>query len=257
MTKDRDKSKNNSVHPEANFVFNQKDGEAESTAKQFWLKLVQQHRAIAVIRATTFELGCQMTRAVAAGGMQLIELTWDSDRPLQLITHLQQELPSCTFGIGTLLNREAVQEAIAAGAQFLFAPHTDPTLIRVAIDAGIPMVSGALTPTEILTAWQSGAASVKVFPIQAMGGASYIRSLQVPLGKIPLIPTGGVTPENAREFLAAGAIAVGLAGQLFPTAAIEAGNWGAITQRAEVLMRGVEEWRSGEIGGWRSGGVGR
>jgi 2-dehydro-3-deoxyphosphogluconate aldolase / (4S)-4-hydroxy-2-oxoglutarate aldolase len=243
MTKDRDKSKNNSAYPKADFVFNQKNGEAESVAKQFWLKLVQQHRAIAVIRAANLEVGYQMASAVAEGGMRLIELTWDSDRPLQLIARLQQELPFCTFGIGTLLNREAVQEAIAAGAQFLFAPHTDPTLIRVAIDAGVPLVSGALTPTEILTAWQSGAASVKVFPIQAMGGASYIRSLREPLGKIPLIPTGGVTPENAGEFLEAGAIAVGLSGQLFPAAAIETGNWAAITQRAEVLMQGVEPWR--------------
>lgn len=225
-------------HAESDPVFNQKD-KVESTAKQFWLKLVRQHRAIAIIRAANFEIGCQMARAVAAGGMHLIELTWNSDRPLKLLAHLQQELPYCTFGMGTLLNQEAVQQSIAAGAQFLFMPHTDPTLIRIAIRAEIPMISGALTPTEIITAWRFGAASVKVFPIQAMGGVSYVRSLQEPLGKIPLIPTGGITPQNAREFLAAGAIAVGLSGQLFPSAAIEAGNWGLITERAEVLMQGI------------------
>ncbi len=92
-----------------------------------------------------------------------------------------------------------------------------------------------MTPTEIVTAWDAGASGVKVFPIQAVGGASYIKALQGPLSHIPLIPTGGVTLENAKELIAAGAIAVGLAGELFPKDLIAAQDWTAIAQRAKIL----------------------
>jgi len=169
--------------------------------------------------------------------MQLIEITWNTDRAAELICQLRLELPTCTIGAGTLLNQTQLQTAIAAGAQYLFTPHVDPELIQTAIAHGIPIVAGALTPTEIIQAWQAGASSVKVFPVQAVGGAEYIRCLQGPLNHIPLIPTGGVTLENAQSFLAAGAVAVGLAGHLFPKQAITEGNWSAIAGHAAMLMQ--------------------
>lgn len=212
-------------------------------SNQSWLTLLRQHRAIAVIRASGLSQGRQMAQAVAAGGMFLIEITWNRDslrdscasRAPELISQLRKELPHCTIGAGTLLNLEQLRQAIEAGAQFLFTPHVDPTLIAAAVDAGIPIVPGALSPTEIVTAWNVGATCVKVFPIEAVGGARYIKSLQGPLSQIPLIPTGGVTLENAKEFIAAGAIAVGLSGELFPQALIAAGDWEAIAQRAKTL----------------------
>ncbi|HAA30452.1 MAG TPA: keto-deoxy-phosphogluconate aldolase [Cyanobacteria bacterium UBA8553] len=200
-----------------------------------WLTLLRQHRAIAVIRASGLSQGHQMAQAVAAGGMFLIEITWNSKRAPELISQLRTELPHCTIGTGTLLNLEQLRQAIDAGAQFLFTPHVEPTLIAAAVNAGVPIVPGALSPTEIVTAWHVGASCVKVFPIEAVGGARYIKSLQGPLGQIPLIPTGGVTLENAKEFIAAGAIAVGLSGELFPKALIEAQDWQAIAQRAKTL----------------------
>ncbi len=207
---------------------------------QSWFKQVQKHRAIAVIRAPQMELGRQMAHAVASGGMQLIEITWNSDNPAELIADLRSQLPACTIGTGTVLNREQLKDAIAAGAQFVFTPHVDPILIQIAMDSGVPMVPGALSPTEIVTAWQAGASCVKVFPVQAVGGASYIKSLQGPLGHIPLIPTGGVTVENAKAFLAAGAIAVGLSGSLFPQsweAIASYSGCDAIAKRAQTLMQ--------------------
>lgn len=204
-------------------------------SNQWWLKLLQQERAIAVIRAQNIEIGRQMALAVASGGMRAIEITWNSDRPQELIARLRSELPECTIGAGTLLNLEQMQQALASGAQFLFTPHIEPKLIQAAVDVGVPIVPGALSPTEIVTAWTAGASCVKVFPIQAVGGASYIRSLQGPLGQIPLIPTGGVTLENAKEFLLSGAIAVGLAGDLFPQKSIATGDWEAITCLAKRL----------------------
>ena len=206
-------------------------------SNQLWLTLLQQTRAIAVIRTEKIEQGRQMALAVAAGGIQLIEITWNSDRPTELIQQLRLELPNCTIGTGTLLTLNQLKEAVAAEAQFIFTPHVDPVMIQTAVAHSIPIIPGALTPTEIVTAWQAGASCVKVFPVQAVGGASYIKSLQGPLGQIPLIPTGGVTLENAKEFIAAGAIAVGLSGQLFPQQLVELGDWEAIAQIAKNLLQ--------------------
>jgi 2-dehydro-3-deoxyphosphogluconate aldolase/(4S)-4-hydroxy-2-oxoglutarate aldolase len=146
----------------------------------------------------------------------------------------------CKIGAGTLLNQEQMQQAIAAGAQFLFTPHVDRTLIEMAIASSIPVIPGGLSPTEIVSAWRLGATCIKVFPIQSVGGANYIQSLQGPLGHIFLIPTGGVTLDNAKEFLAAGAIAVGLSGSLFPKQAVAKGDWNSIARRAETLLKRLQ-----------------
>lgn len=217
-------------------------------SNQVWLSKLQQQRAIAVIRAPEMKLGQQMALAVAAGGMHLIEITWNSDRAAQLISQLRSELPECIIGTGTLFNVEQLQAAIASGAQFLFSPHIDTAMIQAAVEQDVPMIPGALSPTEILTAWSHGASCVKVFPVEAMGGATYIKSLQGPLGHIPLIPTGGVTLQNAQEFLQAGAIAVGLSSQLFPHHLVKTGNWQIITQQARKLIQqlGTKKFRSAE-----------
>ena len=204
-----------------------------------WLKLLRKHRAIAVIRSPKMELGALMAKAIAKGGIQLIEITWNSDRASELISQLRSELPEFTIGTGTLLNLEQLDKAVECGAQFLFTPHTDLAMIEAAVNAGIPIIPGAFSPTEIVSAWQAGASCVKVFPISATGGASYIKSLQGPLGNIPLIPTGGVTLENAKIFIEAGAIAVGLAGDLFPKQLVETGDWDAIAQLARNLVKNL------------------
>ncbi|UBF27309.1 bifunctional 4-hydroxy-2-oxoglutarate aldolase/2-dehydro-3-deoxy-phosphogluconate aldolase [Kovacikia minuta CCNUW1] len=216
-----------------------------------WLTLLHEHWAIAVIRCNQLEQGQQMAQAVARGGIRLIEITWNSDRPSELIHRLRSTLPDCWIGAGTLLTQADVRDAIAAGAQFLFTPHVAPELIYLAASLNVPVVAGALSPTEIVQAWQAGAASVKVFPVQAMGGIEYIKSLQGPLGHIRLIPTGGVTVENAPAFLTVGAIAVGLSGSLFPSQAVIQGDWDLISRQAKSLierggsrrqeMRGQEE----------------
>lgn len=203
-----------------------------------WLALLKQHRAIAVIRAPTFATGIAMAEAVAAGGFRLLEVTWNSHRPADLLRQLRQSLPpDCVVGAGTVLSCEALQAAVAAGARFCFSPHTDAALIQSARAQGIPMIPGALTPTEIAQAWQLGASSVKVFPAQALGGVAYIRHLQGPLGHIPLVPTGGVTVENGPALLAAGAAAIGLSSSLFPKSLIANQNWDAIEQRSRQLLQ--------------------
>jgi 2-dehydro-3-deoxyphosphogluconate aldolase / (4S)-4-hydroxy-2-oxoglutarate aldolase len=208
--------------------------------RENWLKFVRQERLIAVIRSTDVQVGRQMAHAVAAGGIKLIEITANSDRPWALIESLRSELPDCSIGIGTVLSLADVRNAIACGAEYIFTPHVDLNLVRAATTAAIPIVPGALSPTEIITAWQAGATAVKVFPIQAVGGVSYLQVLQGPMAQIPLIPTGGVTVANAPEFLAAGAVAVGLSGSLFPQAEILQEDWDSIRDRVNNLFMRVK-----------------
>ncbi|NJM64260.1 MAG: bifunctional 4-hydroxy-2-oxoglutarate aldolase/2-dehydro-3-deoxy-phosphogluconate aldolase [Acaryochloris sp. RU_4_1] len=201
-----------------------------------WLETLRGHRAIGVVRAPELTLGMQMAKAIAQGGMQLIEIAWNSDQAPALVTQLRQGLPECQIGVGTILSVDQLHVAIQAGAQFCFSPHVDTSIINAALAENIAVIPGALSPTEIVAAWQAGASSVKVFPVEQMGGSQYIRSLQGPLGNIPMIPTGGVSLDNAEAMIQAGAIAVGLSSDLFPAAAVKAGNWLEISRRAEILL---------------------
>ncbi|CCQ49012.1 MULTISPECIES: bifunctional 4-hydroxy-2-oxoglutarate aldolase/2-dehydro-3-deoxy-phosphogluconate aldolase [Crocosphaera] len=212
-------------------------------SSQSWRKLLTKNPAIAVIRTDNIEQGINMAKAVAAGGMNIIEITWNSHNPGEIIQQLKQDLPECTIGTGTILTLEELKEAIASGIQFCFTPHVNQTLIKTAINHDIPIIPGALSPTEIITAWQAGASCVKVFPVQAIGGIAYIKGLQGPLGSIPLIPTGGVTLDNAAYFIEAGAIAVGLSSQLFPRHALDDQKWDTITAQAQLLMERLSKFQ--------------
>ncbi len=204
-----------------------------------WLTVLNKYRVIAVIRAHEKHLARKMALAAASAGIHLIEITWNTPEAGKLIEQLRVELPDCIIGTGTLLNLEQMQQAVSAGAQFLFTPHVDLAIIQAAVARNVPVIPGALTPTEIVTAWANGASCVKVFPVQAVGGAQYIKSLQAPLGQIPLIPTGGVTVENASEFLGVGAIAIGLSSELFPKHLVMSEDWDSITQRAKILLKKI------------------
>ena len=206
-----------------------------------WLSLVKQQRAIAVIRAPDLNQGIAMARAVADGGMRLIEITWNSHEPAALVSHLRQALPECCIGAGTILSVQEAQDAIAAGATFCISPHTDLDVIQYCREYQVAVVPGVLTPNEILKAWQAGATAVKVFPINTMGGAAYIRSLQGPIGHIPLLPTGGVTLDNAHHLIRAGATGVGLSSSLFKQAMVTNGQWQAVTQLARALLQSLRD----------------
>lgn len=208
--------------------------------QQRWLQTLCTYRVIAVIRAETVEHGLNMALAAAAGGIHLIEVTWNSYQPVALLQAIQQALPHCTVGVGTILMEEDLRVAIATGAQFCFSPHTSMALLRQGRTVHVPTVAGAMTPTEILTAWDAGATSVKVFPIKTLGGAAYLKCLQGPLAHIPLIPSGGVTSENAADLLAAGAIAVAISSGLFTEENVQNQNWQAITQQAVRLLKKID-----------------
>jgi len=204
-----------------------------------WYNLLRKYRAIAVIRTDNLAQGLSMASAVSEGGMKLIEVTWNSVNPDILVSKLREKLPDCVIGVGTILDEPSLDLAINSGAEFIFSPHTNLQLITKANQAKIPVIPGAFSPTEIVTAWQNGADCVKVFPINILGGINYLKALQGPLGDIPLIPTGGVTINNAAEFLKNGAMAVGLSGELFPKDAIMNKDWELIRKKAELLSNNI------------------
>lgn len=216
-------------------------------APDLWLRLLSQHPLIAVIRVTDRALGERMAHVAAAAGIRFIEITWNSADAANSIAALRHELPHCMIGTGTILDTAMLHEAIAVGSQFIFSPHVNGDLIRAAVEREVPIIPGALTPTEIVTAWQAGAYSVKVFPVTAVGGSQYIRSLQGPLGHIPLIPTGGITMHSAKKCLEAGAIAVGISSHLFPKSLINTGKWDTLTHRAATLVAELTDGDRSEL----------
>jgi 2-dehydro-3-deoxyphosphogluconate aldolase/(4S)-4-hydroxy-2-oxoglutarate aldolase len=147
------------------------------------------------------------------------------------------------LGAGTVLDPETARNCILAGAQFIVSPALDLRTIELCRRYSVPIMPGALTPTEILSAWQAGADVVKVFPCSALGGAKYLKALQGPLPQIQLIPTGGVSLATAEEFLAAGAFALGVGGDLVDAKAAREGRTGVITESAQKYISIVKKFR--------------
>lgn len=202
-----------------------------------WLSILQSYRLIGVIRAENEDIGKKKAHALAKGGVKLIEITWNSHQPQRLIASLREELPHCYIGAGTILSYPDLVNSIEAGIQFCFSPHFDLNLLNFAHNQGIPMIPGALSPTEILNAFNYGAKVVKVFPISAVGGVDYIKNIRAPLPHIPLIPTGGVNINNASDYIKAGSIAIGLATDLFPPKLINDDNWEMIVTRIHQIQQ--------------------
>jgi len=149
------------------------------------------------------------------------------------------------LGAGTVLDPETARACMLAGARFLVTPSLNVKTIEIARRYSCAMFPGGLTPTEVLTAWEAGADAVKVFPCNAMGGASYIKALKAPLPQVELFPTGGVTLETIRDFLQAGSMAVGIGSELVDSKAMAAGNHHLISERARKCREAAQEARAG------------
>lgn len=200
---------------------------------------------IAVMRGTTAETVLHIARAVRAGGVEVLEVTVDSPGALHLLEAVTRELgDEALVGAGTVLDAETARAALLAGAQFLFTPTANPAVAEMGNRYGIPVILGALTPTEIVAAYSAGAAAVKVFPAVVLG-PEYLRQVRAPLPHIPLIPTGGIDLENVRAFIAAGAAAVGVGSSLLDRRLIQAGDWRGLAERARQFTEAVAAARAG------------
>jgi 2-dehydro-3-deoxyphosphogluconate aldolase/(4S)-4-hydroxy-2-oxoglutarate aldolase len=172
-------------------------------------------RLVPVVRAPSSDSALNIVEALLEGGISTLELTMTVPGAIDVIREISKRFGDKTvLGAGTVLDSETALACAAAGAQFIVSPGFDRATVAACNQSGICVAPGALTPTEVLIAWREGADIVKIFPCDAMGGASYIKSIKAPLPHIPLMPTGGVTLENLVEFLRAGATAVGVGSNL-------------------------------------------
>ena len=200
---------------------------------------------VPVVRASSGQQARQASEAVCVGGIPIVELTMTVPGAVEVIAQLAKNMGhDVLIGAGTVLDAETAQRCLDAGAQFLVSPGTDLPTIQLAKQKGVLMMAGALTPTEVITAWKAGSDFVKIFPCGTVGGAKYIKALKAPLPQVPMVPTGGVNLETAAEFLRAGASALGIGGELISSAALKSGNVKAITDLAQQYVTIVKKTRA-------------
>ncbi len=207
-------------------------------------KLEQMHRIeecgiVGIIRANNSNELIEAAEAIQTGGINVIEITMTIPDALRVITEVSTRFGNTVLiGVGSVLDSETARTAMLAGAEFVVSPVTKPEVIEICNRYGKVVIPGAFTPTEILTAWELGADYVKVFPSTVMG-PSYIKDIKAPLPQIPLIPTGGINPENAAEYMSAGAAALGVGSFLVSRSLIEARDFNELTVRAKKLAIAV------------------
>lgn len=202
-----------------------------------------QPRVIGILRGVDREFFAEIVTASFEAGLPALEVTMNTQGAAVMIAENRSKVPAGRFlGAGTVRTIEEAEAAIEAGAMFIVTPNVSPRVIEFATSRGIPVIAGALTPTEVFTAWQAGAAMVKVFPCDAMGGASYIKSLLGPLDHIPLAAVGGVSFASALGYFEAGARSVGVSSALFGKVAIEEKNIKELTKNVKKFIRNVSQY---------------
>jgi 2-dehydro-3-deoxyphosphogluconate aldolase/(4S)-4-hydroxy-2-oxoglutarate aldolase len=200
---------------------------------------------VPVVRCASPREAHLAAEAVSAGGIPIVEITMTVPGALDVIRELAKDATSgLLVGAGTVLNPDTAQRCLDAGAQFLVSPGLNLRTVELAVREGKLIIAGALTPTEVITAWEAGADFVKVFPCGQVGGAKYIKALKGPLPQVPLVPTGGVNLSSAAEFLEAGAAALGVGGELVQPEALKSGNTAIITENARKFVAIVTQTRA-------------
>jgi 2-dehydro-3-deoxyphosphogluconate aldolase/(4S)-4-hydroxy-2-oxoglutarate aldolase len=195
---------------------------------------------VPVIRATSPEQAFFACRALREGGVDVFEITMTVPEAPRVIRELVAQFSGeVLVGAGTVLDAETARACIKAGAEFIVSPGFDADIVRAAHDAGKPALPGALTPTEIMAATRAGADIIKLFPASALGGPKYLRALRAPFEYVRFLPTGGVNATTAREFIAAGAVALGAGSELIDAQALARGDGALITLRARELVSEV------------------
>jgi 2-dehydro-3-deoxyphosphogluconate aldolase / (4S)-4-hydroxy-2-oxoglutarate aldolase len=200
---------------------------------------------VPVVRAQSADEAMKVMDAIREGGVPVFEITMTVPGAIGVMEELTRRYGSeVLVGAGTVLDPETARACILAGARFVVSPALNLATIEMCRRYSVPVMPGALTPTEVVTAWSAGADVVKVFPCGAVGGASYIKSLKAPLPQIEMIPTGGVSVKTAADFIKAGSMALGVGADLVDTKAVREGNARMVTEKAREYVRLVQEART-------------
>jgi len=199
---------------------------------------------VPVVRASSAEEALAVTEAIRAGGIDVIEVTMTVPGAVEVIRDLVRRYQDeVLVGAGTVLDAQTARACMLAGARFVASPALDEATIACCRTYSVPVMAGALTPTEVVCAWRAGAAMVKVFPCSAVGGASYVRALKAPLPQIELIPTGGVSLATVADFISAGAAAVGAGADLVDVKKIRAGEASVVSEKARRYLQEIAHAR--------------
>jgi len=200
---------------------------------------------IPVIRAESADVARAVVEALAGAGLAVAEITMTVPGALDAIASVRRHLgEALVVGAGTVTDADTARNAIDAGAEFIVTPCLAPEVVDTARRADVAVIPGALTPTEVFEAFKAGGDMVKVFPVQNVGGATYLRALRGPFPAIPLVPTGGITLDNIREMFAAGAVAVGVGGELISTDALRRRDYAAIGALATQFLAATRRPRA-------------
>jgi 2-dehydro-3-deoxyphosphogluconate aldolase/(4S)-4-hydroxy-2-oxoglutarate aldolase len=206
---------------------------------------IEEVGVLPVVRSPSAELAARAAEALVAGGLHVLEITMTVPGAVRLIGELSARFRDrAIVGAGTVLDKEKAAECIDAGARFIVSPGLDLPTIARAHAYDVAVMPGALTPTEIITAWKAGADFVKIFPCSALGGARYLKLLRGPLPDVKFLPTGGVNVSTAAEFIEAGASAVGVGSELVDVGALRDGRDTVVTERARELRAAVAQGRA-------------
>ena len=204
---------------------------------------------VAVIRAKSSEMLVDVAEALLAGGVEVMEVTFTVPRATEVLEKVAEKLGSrILLGAGTVLDAETARVAILAGAEFIVSPTVNTQVIEMCRRYSKLAMPGALTPTEVVTAWQAGADIVKIFPSE-LTGPRYIKLLHAPLPQVRLMPTGGVNVDTAAEYLQAGACALGVGGALVDPKLVAAGDLKEIERRAKQLVEAVQKFHESSRAG--------
>jgi 2-dehydro-3-deoxyphosphogluconate aldolase/(4S)-4-hydroxy-2-oxoglutarate aldolase len=201
---------------------------------------------IPVIRTKSADQARAVAEAVARGGAPLLEITMTVPGALEIIRELAADIGErVVVGAGTILDGYTARQAILAGAEFIIAPTLDTETIRVCHRYNRVVIPGAMTPTEILRAWEAGADFVKIFPADLVGGPGFIKAVKAPLPQVEIVPTGGIDLSNAADYIAAGAAAVGVGSGLIDLQAIAKQEFDRITGQTEEFLQVIRAARGG------------
>jgi 2-dehydro-3-deoxyphosphogluconate aldolase/(4S)-4-hydroxy-2-oxoglutarate aldolase len=216
--------------------------------KQQVRKRILEIGIVPVVRTSSAAEARMATEALVAGGIGCVEITMTVPGAVEVIRELSGSTGNdVLIGVGTVLDVQTAVKCVDAGAKFLVSPGFDAATVAWAVANKVLIAAGALTPTEVITAWKAGSDFVKVFPCANVGGAKYIRALRGPLPQVPLIPTGGVNLETAADFLKAGSAALGVGGELVVADALKAKQPERITELAKKFVAIVREARSANV----------
>jgi len=208
------------------------------------LAKILEEGVVPVIRVSSAQEAWEVAKAIKEGGVSVLEVTMTVPGAMDVIKEVSQKFgKEVLLGAGTVLDPETARAALINGAQFLVSPSLNLDVIKVSNRYSAVVIPGALTPTEILTAWEAGADLVKVFPIAQVGGPAYIKALQGPLPHIPLVPTGGVNLQNSGEFIKAGAAAIAVGGELVDKKAVAEKKYSVIVENARRFLEEVKKAR--------------